>query len=290
MNLEIRGVTKKYGDKIALRDFSVSLQEGVYALLGPNGAGKSTLINMLTDSISWDSGEILWDGKDILDMGKEYRRLLGYMPQQQRMYDRYTAEGFLKYMASVKGLSGKEAAKQIAHLLKVVNLWEVRRKQIGGFSGGMKQRVLLAQALLGEPKILILDEPTAGLDPSERINIRNYIAELSEEMIILFATHVVSDIECIARKVLLLKNGVLQKTGSPQELIGSLQGKVAEIPCTLRDLDALQKKYIAGNVSQRMDGLMLRIVGDKLPEEAVEVGDSIDLEDVYMYYMSEDRQ
>lgn len=286
MNMEVKAVTKKYGDKVALRDFSINLQEGVYALLGPNGAGKSTLINMLTDSICRDGGEILWDGKDILEMGKEYRRLLGYMPQQQRMYDRYTAEGFLKYMAAIKGLSGKEAAKQIEHLLKVVNLWEVRRKRIGGFSGGMKQRVLLAQALLGDPKILILDEPTAGLDPSERINIRNYIAELSEGMIILFATHVVSDVECIAREVLLLKNGVLQKTGSPMELIGSLQGKVAEIPCTLQELDSLQKKYIAGNVSQRIDGLMLRIVGDELPEGAVEVRDSIGLEDVYMYYMS----
>lgn len=285
MKLEIKNISKNYGEKRALKNLSVTMEAGVYALLGPNGAGKSTLINLLTDSVKRDEGEICWDGKEILSMGKEYRALIGYMPQQQRMYDNYTAEGFLRYMAAVKDIKGRRAGEQIEHLLHVVNLWEVRKKKVGGFSGGMKQRVLLAQALLGNPKLLILDEPTAGLDPNERINIRNYIAELSGDMIILFATHVVSDIECIAKQVLLLRQGQLRKIGSPTELIKGLQGKVGEIPCEFFDLERIGQQYCAGNISQRLDGMSIRVVGDILPEEAQIVQDNINLEDVYMYYM-----
>ena len=200
MEIRISHLTKRFGDKTALDDVSLTLDAGVHALLGPNGAGKSTLINILTDSIERDKGEVLYNDYEITSLGAKYRELLGYMPQQQRLYDNYTAEEFLKYMAAVKGIAPARAREQIAELLKVVNLWEVRRKKVGGFSGGMKQRVLLAQALLGEPRILILDEPTAGLDPSERINIRNYIATVAQKMIVLFATHVVSDIECIAKE------------------------------------------------------------------------------------------
>lgn len=227
MKIEICHLSKNYGEKQALRDVSLVLEPGVYALLGPNGAGKSTMIGLLTDSIRRNQGEILCDGKEILEMGAAYRSLLGYMPQQQRMYDHYTALDFLKYMSVLKGLKAGDAAKQIEDLLHVVNLWEVRRKRIGGFSGGMKQRVMLAQALLGEPGLLILDEPTAGLDPSERINLRNYIAGLSKKMIVLFATHVVSDIQEIAKDVILLKDGEIVKKGSPEELIQSL-GKEKE--------------------------------------------------------------
>ena len=285
MEIRISHLTKRFGDKTALDDVSLTLDAGVHALLGPNGAGKSTLINILTDSNERDKGEVLYNDYEITSLGAKYRELLGYMPQQQRLYDNYTAEEFLKYMAAVKGIAPARAREQIAELLKVVNLWEVRRKKVGGFSGGMKQRVLLAQALLGEPRILILDEPTAGLDPSERINIRNYIATVAQKMIVLFATHVVSDIECIAKDVIMIRDGRICKTGTPMELIDGMQGKVGELPCKLEDLEQLQTKYCVGNVYQRREGLRVRIVGDELPEEALPVKDSIDLEDVYMYHV-----
>lgn len=285
MEIRISHLTKRFGDKTALDDVSLTLDAGVHALLGPNGAGKSTLINILTDSIERDKGEVLYNDYEITSLGAKYRELLGYMPQQPRLYDNYTAEEFLKYMAAVKGIAPARAREQIAELLKVVNLWEVRRKKVGGFSGGMKQRVLLAQALLGEPRILILDEPTAGLDPSERINIRNYIATVAQKMIVLFATHVVSDIECIAKDVIMIRDGRICKTGTPMELIDGMQGKVGELPCKLEDLEQLQTKYCVGNVYQRREGLRVRIVGDELPEEALPVKDSIDLEDVYMYHV-----
>ena len=286
MEITISHLTKRFGDKTALDDVSLVLDPGVHALLGPNGAGKSTLINILTDSIVRDKGQVLYNDYEITELGAKYRELLGYMPQQQRLYDNYTAEEFLKYMAAIKGIAPAKAGKQIAELLQVVNLWEVRRKKIGGFSGGMKQRVLLAQALLGEPRLLILDEPTAGLDPSERINIRNYIAAVSQKMIVLFATHVVSDIECLAKDVILIRDGKICRKGTPVELIESIQGKVGELPCDLESLEKLQEQYCTGNVYQRREGLRVRIVGDPLPEGCLPVRDSIDLEDVYMYYIN----
>ena len=286
MEITISHLTKRFGDKTALDDVSLVLDPGVHALLGPNGAGKSTLINILTDSIVRDQGEVLCNDHEITKLGTKYRELLGYMPQQQRLYENYTAEEFLKYMAAVKGITPAAAGKQIAELLQVVNLWEVRRKKVGGFSGGMKQRVLLAQALLGNPRLLILDEPTAGLDPSERINIRNYIAAVAQKMIVLFATHVVSDIECIAKDVILIRDGRICQKGTPVELIESIQGKVGELPCDLDSLEKLQEQYCTGNVYQRREGLRVRIVGDRLPEGCLPVNDSIDLEDVYMYYIN----
>ena len=286
MEITISHLTKRFGDKTALDDVSLVLDPGVHALLGLNGAGKSTLINILTDSIVRDQGEVLCNDHEITKLGAKYRELLGYMPQQQRLYENYTAEEFLKYMAAVKGIAPGKAGKQIAELLQVVNLWDVRRKKVGGFSGGMKQRVLLAQALLGNPRLLILDEPTAGLDPSERINIRNYIAAVAQKMIVLFATHVVSDIECIAKDVILIRDGRICQKGTPVELIESIQGKVGELPCDLDSLEKLQERYCTGNVYQRREGLRVRIVGDELPEGCLPVRDSIDLEDVYMYYIN----
>lgn len=303
MKLEVRNLKKTYGTVQALKGINYTFTPGVYGILGANGAGKSTMINLITDNVSRDKmngGSILFGEdsaeEDILKLGKQFRGLVGYMPQQQGFYEDFSPKAFLKYMAEIKGVkkikttddNGNEVVKtvnqQIDELLEVVNLTNVAYKKIGGFSGGMKQRVLLAQALLGNPKILILDEPTAGLDPKERISIRNYIAELSKDKIILFATHVVSDIECIADKVLLLKSGEIIATGTPVELIESMAGKVGEITCTLDEVGELQKEYKIGNIRQRKNGLALRVVGDELPEEAVKVGDNIDLEDVYLYY------
>ena len=292
MELELRELSKSYGSVKALNKISYTFKPGIYGILGANGAGKSTMINLITDNVSRDSnngGNILYDGEDILKLGKKFRAIVGYMPQQQGFYEDFSPKAFLKYMAEVKGLKrkneeGKSVAQQIDELLEVVNLTSVAYKKIGGFSGGMKQRVLLAQALLGNPKVLILDEPTAGLDPKERIGIRNYIAELSKDKIILFATHVVSDIECIADKVILVKKGQIVATGTPVELIEKIQGKVAELTCTLEDVGKLQEQYKVGNIRQRKNGLALRLVGDTLPDKAVKVEDNIDLEDVYLYY------
>ena len=292
MELELKELSKSYGSGKALNKISYTFKPGIYGILGANGAGKSTMINLITDNVSRDSnngGNILYDGEDILKLGKKFRAIVGYMPQQQGFYEDFSPKAFLKYMAEVKGLKrkneeGKSVAQQIDELLEVVNLTSVAYKKIGGFSGGMKQRVLLAQALLGNPKVLILDEPTAGLDPKERIGIRNYIAELSKDKIILFATHVVSDIECIADKVILVKKGQIVATGTPVELIEKMQGKVAELTCTLEDVGKLQEQYKVGNIRQRKNGLALRLVGDTLPDEAVKVEDNIDLEDVYLYY------
>lgn len=293
MELVLENLSKTYGTVQALKGVNYTFVPGVYGILGANGAGKSTMINLITDNVSRDKGseggKILYDGEDILKLGKKFRALVGYMPQQQGFYDDFSPKAFLKYMAEIKGVKGKNdkgqnVNQQIDELLEIVNLTYVAHKKIGGFSGGMKQRVLLAQALLGNPKILILDEPTAGLDPKERISIRNYIAELSKDKIILFATHVVSDIECIADKVLLLKKGEIIANGTPVELIEQMHGKVAEITCTLDEVGELQEKYKVGNIRQRKNGLALRIVGDELPDEAVKVDENVDLEDVYLYY------
>jgi len=284
MELQINELTKTYGSVQALNSISYTFGPGIYGILGANGAGKSTMINLITDNVSREKGEITYNGKEILKMGKNFRKIVGYMPQQQGFYEDFSPKAFLKYMAEIKGIRGKIANAEIDKLLEIVNLQSVAYKKIGGFSGGMKQRVLLAQALLGNPQILILDEPTAGLDPKERIGIRNYIAELSKEKIILFATHVVSDIECIADQVLLIKKGEIVAKGTPGDLIESMHDKVVEITCTLDDISDLQEKYKVGNIKQRSNGLALRIVGDELPKEFERINSNIDLEDVYLYY------
>lgn len=291
MELRINELKKSYGKVEALKGITYTFKPGVYGLLGANGAGKSTMINLITDNLGRDKngGTISYldetignEAIDILKLGAKFRAKIGFMPQQQGFYEDFTPKSFLKYMASVKGI--KNQNKQIDELLQIVNLEKVAYKRIGGFSGGMKQRVLLAQALLGDPQILILDEPTTGLDPKERINIRNYIAKLGKNKIILFATHVVSDIECIADKVLLLKNGEIIADGTPRDLIELMDGKVGEIEINLDELDDYQRRYKIGNVRQRKEGLVLRIVDDNLPDEVKRVDNNIDLEDVYLYY------
>ena len=228
MELRIEHLTKKYGEKVALRDFTYTFTPGIYGILGANGAGKSTLMNLITDNVRRTDGQILWDGTDILKLGKRFRGKLGYMPQQQGMYNDFSARAFLRYMAQIKEIPKKQADEQIEELLDVVNLREDAHKKVGGFSGGMRQRVLLAQALLGDPQILILDEPTAGLDPRERLRLRQYISDLAQDRIVFLTTHIVSDIESIAGDVLLMKQGELVRHGAPEELISSCGGKDLE--------------------------------------------------------------
>ena len=224
--IEIKNLRKTYGKKVALKSFSYTFEDGIYGMLGANGAGKSTLMNLLTDNVKRDSGEILYDGKEILKMGGSYLEKVGYMPQQQGFYESFSARMFLVYMAELKGLRKKEAKKQIENLLEIVHLSHVADKKIDGFSGGMKQRVLLAQALLGDPKLLILDEPTAGLDPGERVRLRNFISEFSHDRIVLISTHIVSDIEYISTRNAIMKAGEIVDVGTTAELVKRIEGKV----------------------------------------------------------------
>ena len=224
MQLEIKHLTKRYGDKTALDDFSYCFDAGIYGILGANGAGKTTLMNLITDNVRRDAGEIRFNGTDVLKLGKRFRSVLGYMPQQQGMYPDFSARAFLLYMAELKEIPRKQAREQVEALLEMVNLQDAAHKKLGGFSGGMRQRVLLAQALLGDTAVLILDEPSAGLDPRERLRIRKYIAQLASDRIVFLTTHIVSDIESIAKDVLLMKQGKLVTHGAPEALIESVGG------------------------------------------------------------------
>jgi ABC-2 type transport system ATP-binding protein len=205
--LELCNISKKYKEKIALNDVSLKLDNGIYGLLGPNGAGKSTLMNIITGNLEPTEGTIKWEGKEVKELGSNYRSLLGYAPQQQGMYETFSGRRFLSYMATLKGIPKSSMEDEINRVLLYVNMVEKSNQKIGTYSGGMKQRILIAQAIIGNPKLVILDEPTAGLDPKERVRIRERIAELSKDKIILVSTHVVSDIESIAKKIILIKTG-----------------------------------------------------------------------------------
>ena len=283
--LEIQNISKTYkkGTVKALDGFSVTLTSGVYGLLGPNGAGKSTLMNIITDNLNADRGEVFYDGEDIKKLGKNYRTVLGYMPQQQGLYDDFTLNRFLWYMAALKGLKKKEAKAKITSLLETVNLKGSAHKKLGSFSGGMKQRALIAQALLNDPKILILDEPTAGLDPKERIRIRNFISEIAENKIVLISTHVVSDIEFIAKEIILLKGGRLVSHDTCQNLVKQIENKVFEIETDKENLKYFQDNYRVSNLCHNEDKIIVRLVTDDPPENHKIHLTKPTLEDLYLY-------
>ena len=263
MALEVRSLSKNYGKVQALKNVSFKIDTGVYGLLGPNGAGKSTMIRIITGSMRASSGEVLYNGRRIRENEKAYKKILGYVPQRQGMYDSFTAARLLEYMAVLKELKRKEIPEEVERVLKIVGLQEDALRRLGGFSGGMKQRVLIAQALLGDPRIIILDEPTAGLDPKERIKIRNFISRIGENRTILLATHVVSDVESIAREILLLGDGELKDKGTPRELCAMLDGSVFE--CILpgqEGFDRVEAQFPVSNVLELPDGqIAVRVIG-----------------------------
>jgi ABC-2 type transport system ATP-binding protein len=284
VKLEIKRLMKNYGKKQALKGIDATLTEGVYGFLGPNGAGKSTFMNILTGNLKATSGQIFYDGEDITKMGKEFRGILGYMPQQQALYPNFTAEGFLAYMAALRGMKQSKATERISKVLLEVGLSEVAGDKIKSFSGGMKQRLLIAQAVLGEPKILVLDEPTAGLDPKQRIAIRNLISETAAGKIVIIATHVVTDVESAANRILLIKEGEMAADSTREELCAALLGKVFELRIPQEKLKDVEKDpaFLVGNISRERETMFVRVICDRKPEgyeaEPVRPG----LEDVYL--------
>ena len=291
MELELKDLTKKYKEKTAVDHVNAVFHPGIYGLLGANGAGKTTLMRMVCDVLSPSSGEITVNGNRIKAMGENYRSLLGYLPQNFGYYPDYTAKEFMHYIAALKGIPKLAAKKQVMQLLELVSLTSVANQKIKTFSGGMKQRLGIAQAVLGNPKILILDEPTAGLDPKERVRFRNLIADFARDKIVILSTHIVSDVEYIADYILLMKDGKFLLTGSTQELAHKIDGKVWTCTITEETLNSLSERYPIVNLHHNGSELVtVRIVADEKPQhDAIEVEPT--LEDLYLYhFQGEERE
>ena len=287
MELCIDRLTKQYGHKLAVDRVDLELHRGVYGLLGANGAGKTTLMRMLCGILTPTSGEIRWGGREIGSLGEEYRSLLGYLPQDFGYYPEFTAEKFLLYLAALKGLGKVQAGQKMLELLDLVGLSEERKHKIRTFSGGMKQKLGIAQALLNDPEILILDEPTAGLDPKERVRFRNLISACARDRIVLLSTHIVSDVEYIAGEILIMKEGRLIHRGAPDAITHEIDGKVWECRVDPARAEELCSRYNVGNLKNVGNKTILRIIGDEKPmEEAVPAEAS--LEDLYLYYFQEE--
>ncbi|SHK69773.1 ABC transporter ATP-binding protein [Alicyclobacillus tolerans] len=287
MKLQIEQVSKTYKGEQALSNFTVELTEGVHALLGPNGAGKSTLLKIIAGVLNPSSGHVFVDGEDTIRMGERYRELLGYLPQHFGLYKNFTAERFLLYIAALKGLDKRTASQKVTEVLQEVNLEDVRHTQLRKFSGGMKQRMGIAQALLNDPKILIVDEPTAGLDPKERIRFRNVLASLAGNRIVLFSTHIISDVEYVAQDILLVKDGHLVGYGAPESLLSQMQGHVWQVSCSQNEVAKYQGSFQIANMCRIKDRIELRIIaGDKPVPHAVAVNPT--LEDLYLFQFGEE--
>ena len=274
--LTVEHVTKKYGDFTALEDIFLQFTAGVYGLLAPNGAGKTTLIKMLTTLLFPTSGQILWEGEDIHALDEEYRGLLGYLPQEFGYYPGYTPRQFLRYVAALQCIPRKEADLRISELLELVGLSDAGHKKMRQLSGGMRQRVGIAQAMLNDPRLLILDEPTAGLDPRERVRFRNLIHSLAEDRIVILSTHIVSDIETIAGQIVMLRDHKLFCCDSPAGIRGTMKGRVFEVPAGT----VLEENQFLLSERQGEQGTVLRIFCDTPPQGAAPVTPS--LEDAFL--------
>lgn len=286
MELQMVNLTKRFGDFKAVDDMNIRITNGVYGLLGVNGAGKTTLMRMICTLLTPTSGQIMCDGKDIQKMEGEYRNLLGYLPQEFGFYPEFTVKDYLLYIASLKGIRPVVAKKRVKELLEQVGLSKAANKKMKKLSGGMKRRVGIAQAILNNPKILILDEPTAGLDPTERVRFRNLISELSEERIVILSTHIVSDVEYIANEIWLMKNGRLVQQGSLNDVLDSMPEKVWSIVTSQAEAAKLMKQYKVSNMKTDRDGVELRIISAQQPSAYAEVVQP-NLEDVFLYYFGE---
>ena len=286
MELKITNLTKQFSDLTAVDHISLTMTEGVYGLLGVNGAGKTTLMRMLCTLLTPTEGKITFNGKDIFRMDGDYRKILGYLPQEFGFYPEFTVNDYLLYIASLKGIRPAAAKKRVRELTAKTGLTKVSGRKMKKLSGGMKRRAGIAQAMLNNPKILVLDEPTAGLDPNERIRFRNLISELSEDRLVLLSTHIVSDIEYIANNILLMKDGRILHRGTAAELVHSMPETVWRCFVEKSQVSSFMKKYKVSNIRSEPYGAQLRIIaGEKPLPDAVE--EEASLEDVFLYYFGE---
>lgn len=285
MELIVDRLTKQFKNKIAVDRVSLRLKEGVYGLLGANGSGKTTLMRMICGVLKPTSGEVKFNGIDVNE--EEFRDSLGYLPQEFGYYPEFTAFDFLLYMASLKGLTRQRAKDKAMELLELVSLTDVAKNKIKTFSGGMKQRLGIAQSMLNNPKILVLDEPTAGLDPNERIRFRNLISRLGKNKIVLLSTHIVSDVEHIASTILLMKDGQIMHEGPLDKIIGAIEGKVFECSVYSKTVDYLIANYPIVNIREEPDKTFLRLIAEKPPYETAVAVPAV-LEDLYLYYFNKE--
>jgi ABC-2 type transport system ATP-binding protein len=289
MRLIVEKLSKTYGRGVqALRGVEFSLGPGVLGLLGPNGAGKSTLMRILATITKPSAGKVLWNNADIAQNPDALRDVLGYLPQDFGVYPNLNPVEFLEYLAAVKGIAARAARRRIGELLELVNLADAAKRPLGGYSGGMRQRVGIAQALLNDPQLLIVDEPTAGLDPEERVRFRNLLSELSGERIVILSTHIVSDVEAVATSIAILAHGQLLAHGAPEALLASVTGKVWEVVIPSAELPALRQEHLISSTAHRSDGVHARVVADIAPAGGARQLEP-SLEDAYLAALSKQR-